>query len=83
MPIPPSTLDHRAPLAFEVASSLDHPHQGLAALARRHPEFHGRCYLVAPQAPVRQPTADEAGTLPLDFLLLAIHRQTAQHLARG
>lgn len=75
--------DHRAPLAFEVASSLDHPRQGLAALAGRHPEFRGRCYLVAPQASVRQPTADEAGTLPLDFLLLAVHRQMAQHLAQG
>lgn len=75
--------DHRAPLAFEVASSLDHPRQGLAALAGRHPEFRGRCYLVAPQAPVRQPTADAAGTLPLDFLLLAVHRQMAQHLSRG
>lgn len=75
--------DHRAPLAFEVASSLDHPRQGLAALARCHPEFRGRCYLVAPQAPVRHPTADQAGTLPLDFLLLAVYQQTAQHLAQG
>ena len=73
--------DHRGPLAFEIASSLNHPRRGLAALMRSHPEFRGGCYLVAPQAPVLPPTAEEAGTLPLDTLLLAIHGQTRRCLA--
>ena len=67
--------DPRAPLAFEVASSLTHPRSGLAALTRSHAEFRGRCYLVAPQAPVVHPDAATPGTLPLDTLLLAIYAQ--------
>ena len=45
--------DHpEEPLAFEVASSADHHRAGLEALIRRHPKFHKRCYLIAPQASV-------------------------------
>ena len=67
--------DPRAPLAFEVASSLNHPRSGFHALTRSHAEFRGRCYLVAPQAPVAHPDAETPGTLPLDTLQLAIHAQ--------
>ena len=67
--------DPRAPLAFEIASSLNHPRAGLAALVRSHAEFRGRCYLVAPQAPVAHATADAVGSLPLDTLLLAVYAQ--------
>lgn len=72
--------DPRAPLAFEVASSLNHPRSGIAALLRNHAEFRGRCYLVAPQAPVAHADAETPGTLPLDTLLLAIY---AQRIADG
>ena len=67
--------DPRAPLAFEVASSLNHPRSGIAALLRNHAEFRARCYLVAPQAPVAHADAETPGTLPLDTLLLAIYAQ--------
>ena len=67
--------DPQAPLAFEVASSLNHPRSGFHALARSHAEFRSRCYLVAPQAPVAHPEPETPGTLPLDTLLLAVYAQ--------
>ncbi|MGH8884915.1 MAG: ATP-binding protein [Egibacteraceae bacterium] len=71
-------LDHpQVPLAFEIGSSADHHRGGLIALAERHPRFRGRCYLVAPRAPLLQPSSSAlgVGTLPLDLFLVACARQ--------
>ena len=76
-------LDHPAqPLAFEVGSSTRHSRRGLVALQQRFPRFAGRCYLVAPDAPVRQPrtSPDGVGSLPLDRFLVAVGRQAEQTL---
>jgi len=76
-------LDHSAaPLAFEVGSSRNHSTQGLMALADRHPRFKGRCYLVAPHAPLVHPDLTEGrpGTLPLDTFLIVVGRQAERAL---
>lgn len=78
--------DHpEEPLAFEVASSTDHSRTGLRAFTDRHPRFNGRCYLIAPQAPVIHPQATDAGvgTLPLDLLLLVVGAQAHKALSRN
>lgn len=73
------------PLAFEIGSSPDHSRAGAQAFVERHPRFAGRCYLVAPQAPVAHPTttASGIGTLPLDLLLLAVGAQAEQALGQN
>jgi predicted AAA+ superfamily ATPase len=76
-------LDHPTdPLAFEVGSSARHSTGGLVAFQQRYPRFAGRCYLVAPDAPVRQPTAAShgVGSLPLDRFLVAVGRQAERAL---
>lgn len=73
------------PIAFEIASSLAHSRTGAQAFVDRHPRFVGRCYLVAPQAPVMHPedTGSGIGTLPLDLFLLVVGAQAEQMLARN
>ncbi|MBA2770326.1 MAG: ATP-binding protein [Sporichthyaceae bacterium] len=76
-------LDHSTqPLAFEIGPSARHSARGLVALQQRHRRFAGRCYLVAPDAPVRRP--DEStygvGALPLDRFLVAVGRQAERAL---
>ncbi len=69
--------DAEEPLAFEVASSVDHSRSGLRALEAKHPRFAGSCYVVAPNAPLRpanQPRGS-TGTVPLDMFLVACGRQ--------
>ncbi len=77
-------FDHPdTPLAFEIASSPDHPRSGIHALAERHPRFTGRCYLVAPQVAVAHPKsmASGIGALPLDLLLQVVGAQAEAALA--
>jgi predicted AAA+ superfamily ATPase len=76
-------IDHATqPLAFEIGSSARHSTRGLVALAQRHRRFAGRCYLVAPGAPVRRPeeATDGVGSLPLDRFLVAVGRQAEKAL---
>jgi hypothetical protein len=76
-------LDHPTqPLAFEIGSSARHSTRGLVALQERHPRFTGRCYLVTPDSPVRQPqvSTEGVGSLPLDRLLVAVGRQAEKAL---
>jgi uncharacterized protein len=76
-------LDHPTqPLAFEIGSSARHSTRGLVALQQRHRRLAGRCYLVAPDAPVRRPgeSSDGVGSLPLDRFLVAAGRQAEQAL---
>lgn len=78
-------LDHpEKPIAVEVGMSPSHSRAGLKAFLDRHPRFAGRCYLVAPQAPVVHPAGSPTGvgTLPLDLFLLACGRQAEAALAR-
>lgn len=65
------------PLAFEVGSSADHPRRGLLALLRRHPEFAGGCYVVAPHTSLLRcdESGDGIGTIPLEMFLIAVGRQ--------
>jgi predicted AAA+ superfamily ATPase len=76
--------DPERPLAFELGSSVGHSRTGLQALLDRHPRFRGGCYLITPDAPVRQPDGDGGvGTLPVDVFLVAAGRQAeAALLAR-
>lgn len=77
-------LDHPTqPLAFEIGSSARHSTRGLVALQERHRRFTGRCYLVTPDSPVRQPqeSTEGVGSLPLDRLLVAVGRQAENALA--
>jgi predicted AAA+ superfamily ATPase len=74
--------DHpERPLAFEIGMSPRHSKEGLYQLAKVHPRFQGRCYMVAPNAPTSRPAEneDKVGTLPLDLLLAALgqHAGTA------
>lgn len=76
-------LDHPTqPLAFEIGSSARHSARGLVALQERHRRFTGRCYLVTPDSPVRQPqeSTEGVGSLPLDRLLVAVGRQAEKAL---
>jgi predicted AAA+ superfamily ATPase len=68
--------DPDRPLAFELGSTTSHPRAGLHALLQRHPRFRGGCYLVTPDAPVRQPDGDGIGTIPVDLFLVAAGRQS-------
>ncbi len=77
-------LDHPSePLAFEVAASSDHSRKGLRALIDRHPQFGGRCYVVAPRTSVLLPSPRTSGIgiLPLDLFLFACGRQAEAALA--
>lgn len=71
------------PVAFEIGLSAAHTRSGLAALMDKHPQFVGRCYLVAPDAKVAHPetTSTRIGTLPLDTYLLAVGAQADVALA--
>ena len=76
-------LDHPTrPLAFEIGSSARHSARGLFALQHRHRRFAGRCYLVAPDAPVRRPgeSTHGVGSIPLDRFLVAVGRQAEEAL---
>jgi uncharacterized protein len=75
--------DHPSePLAFEIGSSARHSAKALVALQQRHPRFSGRCYLVAPDSPMRRPaeSSDGVGSLPLDRFLAAVGRQAERAL---
>ena len=74
--------DPNDPLAFEIASSAGHHRTGLFEFAERHKRFQGRCYIVAPQAPVTHPdrSGTGVGTLPLDAFLLAVGAQSQRAL---
>ena len=76
--------DPENPLAFEIASSPRHGRGGLNSFAVRNKRFRGNCYLVAPNARVNHPHPDstDAGTLPLDDLLVAIGVQAHQAMKR-
>ena len=77
--------DAEAPLAFEVASSVDHSRAGLRALVAKHPRFAAGCYVVAPNAPLRpanQPPRS-IGTVPLDLFLVACGRQAEAALLQA
>ncbi|MGH3913736.1 MAG: ATP-binding protein [Pseudonocardiaceae bacterium] len=79
-------LDHPTePMAFEIAASSRHSIAGLRALAERFPRFAGRCYLVAPDAPLLHPpaTSSGVGSLPLDQFLLAAGRQAEAAMAQN
>ena len=69
--------DRNDPLAFEIASSPRHPRAGLRALAEAHPQFQGRCYLVAPGAELIPPDRSEngVGSIPFNAFLLGIGAQ--------
>lgn len=68
------------PLALEIAGSFTHSTRGLKEFLAQHPNFSGRAYLVAPDAPVshRKPV----GTLPLGEFLLAANSRTNEMLHR-
>lgn len=68
------------PLALEIAGSFTHSTRGLNEFLAKHPNFAGRAYLVAPDAPVshRKPV----GTLPLGEFLLAANSRTNEMLRR-
>ena len=59
------------PLAFEIGMSARHSKDGLYQFAKVNPRFHGRCYIVAPNAQMSLPARnwDKVGTIPLDLLL--------------
>lgn len=69
--------DPECPLAFEIASSADHPRTGMLKLMERDERFRGRCYLVSQDGDPMRPsdTASGVGLLPLDLFLLAVGRQ--------
>jgi len=73
------------PIAFEIAPSLRHKRSGLKRLMEKFPRFHGRCFLVVPNAPVVLPQegSNGIGTFPLDWLLLAISAQAHRELKLG
>ena len=78
-------LDHPThPVAFEIGSSPRHSRAGLKAFAERFPRFAGRCWVVAPEAPVLLPRegSDGIGSLPLEHFLIAVGRQAEHALAR-
>lgn len=79
-------FDHPTePMAFEIAASPRHSTIGLRALAERFPRFAGRCYLVAPEAPLLHPqlASSGVGSLPLDQFLLAVGRQAESAMTRN
>ncbi|MGH3941811.1 MAG: hypothetical protein ACRDTG_24920 [Pseudonocardiaceae bacterium] len=79
-------FDHPTePMAFEIAASPRHSTAGLRALVERFPRFAGRCYLVAPEAPLLHPpaTSSSVGILPLDQFLLAVGRQAEAAMVRN
>jgi predicted AAA+ superfamily ATPase len=76
-------FDHpERPLAFEVASSVDHSRHGLLALQERYPKFRGACYVICPNAVPRLPQEMSAGILPLDLFLLSVGSQTQHALEK-
>jgi predicted AAA+ superfamily ATPase len=78
-------LDHpEHPMAFEVGSSPDHDRGGLLRLTERHSRFEGRCYVVAPRAPLLLPdaTSTGVGSIPLDLFLISCGRQTEAALVK-
>jgi hypothetical protein len=72
-------------MAFEIAASPRHSIIGLRTLAERFPRFAGRCYLVAPEAPLLHPhaTSSGVGSLPIDHFLLAVGRQAEAAMTRN
>lgn len=78
-------FDHPSePLALEIGLSADHSRTGLIEFFRRHPRFENRCWVVAPNAPLRQPTSTSSGvgTIPLDLFLVLVGRQAERALER-
>jgi predicted AAA+ superfamily ATPase len=71
------------PLAFEIGMSPRHSKEGIYQFAKVYPRFHGRCYMVAPNAQVSRPDEnwDKVGTLPLDLLLGVLGQHAASALA--
>lgn len=79
-------FDHPTePMAFEVAASTSHSIVGLRTLVERFPRFAGRCYLVAPEAPLLHPhaTSSGVGSLPLDQFLIAAGSQAEAAMTRN
>lgn len=72
------------PLAFEIASSAGHHRRGIQAFVSRFPRFEGKCFLIAPDLPARNPEDewDKIGTLPLDLFLLAVSAQAECELKK-
>ncbi len=66
--------DPEAPVAIEIASSADHTRRGLVAFVERHPQFRGRAWVVAVDAPAvsARDSREGIGQLPLDFFLIAV-----------
>ncbi|MDN5749344.1 MAG: ATP-binding protein [Pseudonocardia sp.] len=77
-------LDHPThPVAFEIGSSPRHSRAGLREFSARFPRFAGRCYVVAPEAPLIQPDEGSSGvgSLSLEHFLIAVGRQAEAALA--
>jgi predicted AAA+ superfamily ATPase len=72
-----------AALAFEIGSSATHHRRGIQTFMQRFPRYRGRCYIVAPNAPLQlaDTAADQIGSVPLDLLLLMISARAEQELA--
>lgn len=70
--------DSDTPVAFEISNYAAHNTRGLRSLIDRHAEFHGRSYLVTPEAPVTpaEYTANGIGTLPLYAFLACVAEHT-------
>lgn len=78
-------LDHPThPVAFEIGSSPRHSRAGLREFAARFPRFAGKCWIVAPEAPLLQPDegASGVGTMSMEHFLVAVGRQSEEALAR-
>ena len=70
--------DSDTPVAFEISNYAGRHAKGLQSLINRHTEFHGRSYLVTPEAPVTpaEYTANGIGTLPLYAFLACVAEHT-------
>ncbi len=70
------------PLALEIGSSPKHSRSGMKAFLAENPQFHGRCYYVAPTLSFASARSAESGIgrMPLDWLLLAASLQSDRAL---
>lgn len=74
--------DPSGPLALEIGSAPRHSRTGMKAFLAENPQFHGRCYYVAPTLRFASAKSAESGIgrMPLDQLLLAASLQADRAL---
>lgn len=74
--------DPSGPLALEIGSAPRHSRSGMKAFLAENPQFHGRCYYVAPTLSFASARSQESGIgrMPLDWLLLAASLQSDRAL---